>query len=93
MNLSPSPQEIRSRIVKGVREHLRIDASMGGADDECARAVTFTAAQVAIQVITAVLPETMEWNGQQTRHFLTECGFSEDFAKSLVSDRDPWGIY
>lgn len=60
---------------------------MGSDTDE------FETAQVALQILGKVHPESTGWLGMTTRAFLVACGFSPDFAKSLIRDSDPLGIY
>lgn len=79
--------EVCLHIAQGVRTHRRIRLNMGSDTDD------LEISQVALQVLNSIHPESSSWDGTTTRAFLVECGISPGFAKSLVHDSDPLGIY
>ena len=88
---------IRAQVACGVRQHRRQQANMGYGGDPASDLETI---QVAFQILTAVLGAdyfevsmTEEQLVEFNRSFIVECGLSTEFAKSVIREDCPNGIY
>ena len=98
-NAAKSAAEIREGIAKAIANHLWMNAAMdnGTAPEQDENTRWLEVAQVALQTKDVLIPgdPTMteaEW-AADSRAFLVECGMTESFARRIITNDQPKGIY